>query len=262
MKFDRVILSSDDNPKFIEFWPLVARGWRTFFGDVEVWLAVVGDPDESKLVELKKHGYIEVYEPVPGVPMPNQSKLARYHLAATWNDESVNMINDVDLLVLQNKYVNDLLRLRPPGHLLTTGAELYTGPEYGKFTVGYLTAESGVWKQLMNPLGFNWPLFIRSFVGLRIHDHKEDVMRTVHHEDPDTFSDESVLRAMLTTNPVPVVHAPRGFDPYTVRALCRANWQFDSAKLADGTYVEAHLPRPWHEHVDKIKPLVEYLDNA
>jgi len=262
MRFDRIILSSDDNPKFIEFWPLVAQSWRRFFGDIEIWLALVAPEGRFDLTELRKHGYVERYDPVPAVPTGNQAKVARYFLAAAWNDDSVNMTNDLDLMVLQTTYTCDLLRLRAPGHLLTIGAELYTGPEAGKFTAGYLTAESSVWRTLANPLNFDWPKYIRGFVGMRVFDHKEDIARTVHHEDPDTFSDESLLRALLKVNPVPVFHAPRGYNPYTVRALCRANWKFDPKKLLDGTYVEAHLPRPLSQHEDKIKPLIAYLNDV
>lgn len=262
MSFDRIILSSDTNPKFLPFWPLVAKGWHRFFGDIEVWLALVGTPDAGTLTGLKQHGNVEVYPPVPGVPLPNQAKLARYHLASQWTDESVTMINDVDLLPLQTTYVRTLLQKRATGHLLTVGSELYTDKEKGKFTVGYLTAESTLWKKLVNPLGFDWNAWIKSFIGLSVHDHKEDVMRQVHHEHPDTFSDESWLRAMLTQNPVPVIHARREYYPYTARALCRANWKFEPSKLLDGTYVEAHLPRPLDEHRDKIKPLIDWITDV
>lgn len=260
MKFDRVILSSNDNPKYIEFWPLVSKGWRTFFGDVDVWLALVAPEGKFDLKELRKHGNVERYDPVPNIPTSNQAKVARYHLAATWNDDSVVMTNDLDLLPLQRAYVDSFQR--QPGYLLAVGTELYIGPESGKFTAGYLTAESSVWRTLVNPINFGWTLFVESFVGMRICDHKEDISRTVHHEDPDTFSDESLLRALLYLNPVPVVHRPVGFAPYTARALCRSNWKFDPVKLANGTYVEAHLLRPLSAHKERLQPLIEYLDHV
>ena len=28
MKLDKVILSSDDNPDYLEFWPIVSEAWR------------------------------------------------------------------------------------------------------------------------------------------------------------------------------------------------------------------------------------------
>lgn len=260
MKFDRVILSSDHNPKFIEFWPLVAKGWRTFFGDVEIWLALVAKKGVFDLKELRQHGNVELYEPLPHVPTANQAKVARYHAATAWGNDSVIMTNDLDLLPLQHAYVDQFVR--PPGHLFTLGHELYTGPEAGKFTAGYLTAESAVWRKLVNPFNHDWQMFVQSFVGMRIFDHKEDISRNVFHEDPNTFSDESLLRALLSVNPVPVFHAPRGYNPYTARALCRANWHFDPKKLADGTYVEAHLPRPLSANTERIQPLIDYLDHV
>lgn len=254
MKFQRVILSSDANPKFIEFWPLVSHAWQTLFG-VEVWLALV----VSRHTPLISSERVVCYDPVDGIPVSNQAKMARYHLAASWGDDSVVMTNDMDLLPLQTQYITALLEQRKPGELFTLGAELYTGVEAGKFTAGYLTAESSVWRRLMNPFNRSWETFVRQFVGHKAIDHKEDIARTVHHEDPETFSDESLLRALLKFNPVPVCYAPRGYSPYTARALCRSDWQFDPQKLANGTYVEAHLPRPLSLNIERIRPLVDHI---
>ena len=262
MTFNRVVLSSDTNPKFLDFWPLVAKGWRTFFKGVEVWLAVVGEAKDLDLAELARHGNVVRYQPVPGVPISNQAKLARYHLAATWCDDSVVMTNDIDLLPLQTEYWSSLVKTRKTGHLLAMGAELYTGDESGKFTAGYLTAESYLWMRLVNPLCNEWLDFVKGFSGLRVIDHKEDVLRNVQHEDPNAFSDESLLRALLHLNPVPVTHVRRGYYPYTQRALCRSDWMFEPHKLADGTYVEAHLLRPWSQHREKIKPLEDHLNTV
>ena len=258
MKPDRIILSCDSNPKFVEFWPLVAKGWRRFFDGVEVWLALVA-PEEFH-VEQFPGCFVERYEPVPGVPLQNQAKVARYYLAADWNDNSINSTNDLDLLPLQSDYFLDLLSRRPPEHLLTIGQELYKGPEAGKFTAGYLTAESRIWRSLVDPKGLDWPAFVRSFIGKRVIDHKEDITRAIHHENHDCFSDESLLRALLAETGVSVCHLPRGYSNYTDRALCRSQWMFDPEKLADGVYVEAHLPRPWSEHRDRIQPLVDFLN--
>ena len=262
MNQKRVIISSDTNPKFIEFWPLVADAWRKLF-NVEVWLALVTPPlSEASRPAFDAHGHVVCLWPVEGIPVSNQAKLARYFVAGSWGDASVCMTNDIDLLPLQREYTQELLRQRPAEHLLTIGSELYTGAEAGKFTAGYLTAESRVWQNLINPSGLNWDGFVRQFVGMKVIDHKEDVLRAVHHEDPDTFSDESLLRALLRLRKVAVCHRPRGYAPYTTRALCRSDWQFDPIKLKDGTYVEAHLPRPLHEHRERIQPLIEHLNHV
>src|SRR5579885_2737911 len=211
MKLDRVIISCDGNPKFRPFWPLIRHAWNLFFPEAEVWLALVADHDlpvdQPNTVILPKVG---------GIPISNQAKMARYWVAAQWCDYKVTMTNDIDLLILQRKYTEDLLNSRLPGSLLTIGSELYTeGTERGKFTAGYLTAESIVWHRLVNPKSHNWENFVLSFIGMHAFDHKEDITRNVHHENPDTFSDESLLRALVAINGIPMSTRPRGYNPYT-----------------------------------------------
>jgi len=257
MKLNRVILSCDASPKFAAFWPIVSKAWHTLF-NVSVGLAAVGTPYGMFHVE---HSWQSVlYLPaIEGILTGNQAKLARYFYAATQPPANVCMTNDMDLLPLQREYYNDLLGQRQKNHLLTIGGELYIGKEKGKFTAGYLTAEARAWRSLMNPDELSWRNWIKSFAGLSLFDHKEDITNATHHEHPDTFSDESVLRAMLSKNPVQCCHLRRGYDPYTVRAIDRACWNIDEKKLAEGTYVEAHLPRPYEENKTRIKPLLKHL---
>lgn len=257
MKLDRVIISCDDNAKFKPFWPLIRHTWKRFFPETEVWLARV-----TWVTSLDDYmnGIIN-FPPVEGIPISNQAKMARYYLAAHFSDYKVTMTNDIDLLILQREYTENLLKKRWPGSLLTIGSELYTeGTEKGKFTAGYLTAEGAVWRRLLNPQDLLWHDFIHSFEGMRAFDHKEDITRAIHHEDPDTFSDESLLRALVHINGITMSSLPRGYSPYTARALCRSDWRYDRSKIIDGTIVEAHLPRPWDDHKDKIQPLLDYLE--
>lgn len=255
--FDRVIVSSDTNPKFIQFWPIIQAVWPALFR-VPVTLALVVDEADRTAVGLP--GDVLVLPVVPDIPKANQAKMARYYAAAMhgWSREVIST-NDIDLLPLQTAYLTDLLAKRPEDHLFTLGTELYRGTEAGKFTAGYLTAERGVWERLVNPGRLPWDAFVRSFAGHCVLDHKEDIARDVFHEDPDTFSDESLLRARLHVTGLPAYHAPRGYGVYTDRAVCRSAWNINPAKLADGTYVEAHLLRPWCQHRDAIQPLLNHL---
>jgi hypothetical protein len=260
---DRVVLSSDANPKFIQFWPIVTWAWQRLF-QVPVHLALVASHDECDFRSLALHGHVRVLPPVPGIPTGNQAKIARYFLAASLAAEaqgkdSVTLLNDMDLLPINKAYFEGLLRARVPGSLLTVGSELYTGPEAGKFTAGCLTAEDTVWHRLVNPNRLSWRNFVESFAGTTVFDAKENILSKIHHEHPDTFSDESLLRAWLHKNPVPVTHQPRGFYPYTAGALCRTDWRFDPAKIMDGTIKEAHLLRPYSEHREQIDELIKFL---
>jgi len=256
--FDRVILSCDPNPKFLDFWPVVAQAWQKLFG-VSVRLALVADIKAFPAPQLYAYGPVDYLPPVEGIPIANQAKVARYWVAAAMQDDHVTMINDIDLLPLSKDYVNTLLGNRPKGTLVTLGAELYRGVEKGKHMAGYLTGETSVFKQMVNPKGLGWTDWVRSFSGLQRFDHKEDISNPTNSENPDCFSDESLLRYLQWINPVPFENRRMPFWPYTEQALDRADWKFDAQKLKDGVYKEAHLPRPYSENVDKIKPLTDYL---
>lgn len=259
---DRIIVSSDANPKFLPFWPIIKEGWQRIFPKVPVHLALVCDSQKENPYSnsLKEFGNVTIFPVVPDIPSGNQAKMARYYLASFLGDEAVTMLNDIDLLPVNKQYFHDLLSSRVPGCLLTVGAELYIGAEFGKFTAGYLTAEGDVWAKIVNPHGLSWPAFVQSLVGAKLFDNKEDISNGTHHEDPNTFSDESVMRMWLyQRRGIPVQHRERGFYPYTAGAICRTAWDFNPDKIKDGTIKEAHLLRPYDDHKEKIDELVNFL---
>lgn len=255
--FERVILSCDANPKYSDFWPIVRRVWKKLFG-VEVFLGLVADDHHGTAMPHQNDIYRVT--PVSGIPIANQAKVARYWIASLFGDDISTMINDIDLLPLDKAHVLNLVGNRPKDTLVTIGSELYTGAESGKFMAGYLTAEARIFRALTDPKGLGWEDWIKSFVGLRQFDSKEDISNPIHSEDPNCFSDESLLRYLLWKNPVSVQHRRMPFWPYTDGALCRSNWKLDPDKLKAGYYKEAHLLRPYRDHVAKIQPIIDHIE--
>jgi len=252
--FDRIVISSDTNPMFLSLWPYIFRGWQKLYG-IPPLLALLG----SRTTPCPFKDNVIFFEEAKDLPRPNQAKMLRYFVASTFDPEEVVVINDVDLLPINRGYIDNLFAQRRPGTVMGVGGELYHGPEKGKFPAGYTAAEAGVFRELINPKGLRWHDLLRSWQGLRVFDHKEDIGRDVHHEHPDTFSDESLIRALAHNHQVSVTHVERGFDPYTTRAICRSDWKFDPAKIDDGTIVEAHLLRPYTPHKLALDQLFEHV---
>jgi hypothetical protein len=256
--FDRVVLSANEDPKFLDFWPIVSQAWRKLF-DVEVSLAFLTNREHHDLVvaRLREFGDVHVFKPIPGIPQPNLAKVIRHILASTHEDERV-LINDIDLLPLQTNYLTNLLSNSPRGTLVTTGKDLYTGLEQGKFMMGNMTALGWTFHNIINPEDLTYPDLIDSWIGQSVFDHKEDIASTIHHENPDCFSDESLFRALLHQNPQTTLHFNRGYTDG--QAIDRSHWKIDQKKLERGEYIEAHLLRPYSEHKAAIQPLIDYLE--
>lgn len=253
---NRVILSTDDNETYINFWPIVAKAWKKFF-DVEVSLAYVSESPDQKLLErMRQYGEVVVYTPVKGIPAGNQAKMARFFLASKYLDD-VCMVNDIDTAPLSKEYFHRVLGQRQENELLAVGAELYVGtPHEGKFPIGEITAEGRVFKSLVNPQSLSFEEYINSFVGTTVFDHKEAI-----EVSPSVFSDESLLRVLIQ-NAIPqglkTRHVPRNVD-IQQDWIDRSWWSVDVNKLNSGNYVLVNFLRPLTSHISYIKPIIEYI---
>lgn len=221
--FDRVILSTNNDPRYMEFAELTPHAWRKFFPECQVTLVRVSAP--------------------PGIPSSSWAKLARYAAAMETPDE-VCLIHDIDTVPLQRQYTLDLLGRRQPGHLLCVGREVYADSVHrGKFPAGHCTGEGSLFRALLEDYEPGLP---------QVFDHKEDVRSS-------RFSDESMMRAQLHRHPeVPRQHVERGVDIHA-DWIDRSWWKVDVEKLWAGGYVECNMLRPWSEHEEEMAPVVEYI---
>ncbi len=260
IKLDKIIISSNDHPYFLPYWPYVARAWTKLLGIRPTLVYLAEDATDDRLRQLGRNGNVVHYKPVAGIPQHNQAKVARLHYATTCGDQ-VCLINDVDLMPLQSEYVHSLLEQRMDGHILCVGGNLYDNTcDKGKFPMGYVTAEGSTFKEILNPDGLNFEDFVRSLVGRSVCDKKEDIMLDLpvgHHLG---FSDESLMRSFLVSwDQDRTIGVPIDWRPCWVRTVDRSAWdKFDQSLLPTGQYVDSHMPRPFD--FDKIKPLVDFVN--
>jgi len=222
--FDRVVLSTNNDPRYMEFAKITPHAWRKFFPECEV-----------QLVQALRQ---------PDTPSGSLAKLVRYSAASAGDPNEVCLIHDIDTVPLQRQYTMDLLGQRKPGHLFCVGREVYDGtPDEGKFPAGHMTGEGHLFKALLKGYVPGLP---------SMFDDKEDVRS---HD----FSDESMVRAQLARHPeIPVQHVERGLD---IRHdwIDRSWWNIDREKLWAGGYVECNMLRPWSAYPGEMQPVVDYL---
>lgn len=223
--FDRVIISANDDPRYLPFWPTVERAWQRFFPGVAVDLVKVDSPPE-------------------GMPLACYAKIARYEHAATCGNQ-VCLIADIDSAPLQRDFLVQLMGVRSPNHFLTYGKNYYDGtPHAGKWPAGWMTGEGHLFERM---LGTGMDLR-----KIRVFDMKESPYLA-----PDIFSDESTLRALVHIAQIPCQHAHR--VPDMSLWIDRSAWHVDHAKLTSGGYLEVNFLRPGADHWEQIKPVCDYI---
>jgi hypothetical protein len=264
LPFDKVVVATDDNPKFYEFVPIVSAAWKKFFPEVELHIAFVTDRlwNDPLVVEMERHAIVSLFPNLPGVPSGNMAKMARFFLAALfWND--VVMIEDIDTIPLQRDFFIEKTELRKPGTLLAVGRELYENTAHkGKFPISTMTAEGRVFHDLLFR-GFYADTIeelIGEWKGLRVYDDKESID---HSSDPianpDTyFSDESLMRVLIQRSEVPVTDVERRVN-INESWIDRSWWRVSPSLLEKGLYVIANMPRPMSDNFELIKPVADFV---
>lgn len=271
--FDCVVLSTNLDPLYWQFFPSVARAWQKLF-HVPVHLAVVGHPRREAEFRgafggLNGPGSVTWLRPVEGIPEPTQAKLARYYLGAGFSAQTRVLLHDIDYLPLSAALITEQLGEFEPGgavSMVSSGAEYYTGDEAGKFMAAPLLVTSGFLARLFSPAHRGWETFLHNLERFSSGQEKMSLHNTIDHEDPATFSDESLLRYLLQLlRPEDIIwRRQRPWHPRE-QLIDRSDRDnvlglvYDPTRLAAGQYAGAHLPRPLLKHFTEVHPLLEYL---
>ena len=110
----RVILASDENHKYIQFWELVATHWKKYH-NIQPTLFFIGSPDISL---NKTIGDVIFIPPLPGIPNSLMAQLIRLIGPALFPDD-VCVIGDIDMFLLDTSFFKRYLKSVPKDHIVS-----------------------------------------------------------------------------------------------------------------------------------------------
>jgi len=273
----RVVLSADENPNYLAFWPSVSEMWKKF-GAVPV-LALVSvkeKMDIEVLPLLETYGEVVVLKAVddPSVPLGHQAKLARSFVASRYLDDVVT-VGDLDHYVFHPDWIKQaVLRCGQPHQLVGVGWNLYW--DYvvrtkeralrGKYPMYFSTGRGRTFASFLNPANHSFPEFIAELKGLAVFEKNENPFQS--YGGDHGFSDESVFRSLLYKT---FGHQKR---PHVVWVTKKNTKRIDRASRADirglsqaamQPYFDVFPNRPLHDcttYVQRLLPVHRYLKIA
>lgn len=267
---DQIIISTNEDKTYLNFWPAVSYAYRKMFPDVKIRLAFLTNRGEgdSMVAEMRKHGDVVLFEPLSHIPEFAQAKMIRFILASQQESE-VCYVDDVDLIPLIKTFITDKTDVRKKDHLLCVGGEVYHNR--GSYPVSQMTAEGYIWKKFINPDNIeNWQTLMESWRGPVMFEPHEDPMCVMDFANNIYFSDERLIRRLIHNHPVDKHELVRGYDDVMEATLDRGDWKVDIQKLMAHGYVNAHCGRPYdprdHEllfrYIKDNYPTPDPFDNA
>ena len=272
-KIDRVLLSCDDNPLYIQFLPIVSMAWQKILG-IKPTLAYVTDKNESEYEWIRKYCEDVLIFKVDW-SLPNgrcRTFVPRLIMRYKFGSD-ICMVSDIDMVPLSNRF-NNLLDRWESDKLISYGYNVFkhgdgdpkspiSDPDLRKFPSCYTIATSNIWKEIINPNNLDDDSLVKSWYNIKYYDYKEAV-------NTNDFDDESLVRAMVQRwNPkrdrvigidrdIVINKISRQFESMSDR-LDRSKWNIDEEKLNNGIYIDAHCPRPMNDHIDSMKMLAKHI---
>lgn len=232
LKIDRVILATDNNPAYIEFWPVVAKAWKERIG-VQPTLALIASNDVQVDESL---GDIMRFEPLPGIPTSLQAQTIRLLLPAYFPDE-VCILSDIDMIPLSKEYFVDSIAQLPDDAFVVYRQVA----DIPKFPMCYVAAKGSIFKEVFQ---------IKDVAAIT------DIITYWHSLNIGWNTDEMVLYHYLLQWPQygeKCIKLGHGVE----KRIDRYCWAHDDQLLAQGYYIDAHCPRPYSAHKKEIDAILK-----
>lgn len=108
MKINKILFISDENINYLSFWPSISKFYKTVY-DIDCHLFFLGENNHTNNKYLStEYGQITTIKPLDNIPIIIQSLWGKFWFTQT-EPETVWLIGDIDLYLLNKTYLNDCL---------------------------------------------------------------------------------------------------------------------------------------------------------
>lgn len=237
-QIDRVILSTNDNPLYIEFWPVVARVWQSM--GIRPTLALIGGSDCKVDDSL---GDVIRFDPIPGVSEALQTQTIRLFLPALFPEE-VCLISDIDMIPISKEYFEKGAEGCPDSAFLVYRDKI---DDYWstKYPMCYVAAKGKVFSAVFSVFS------------------KQEIAQRVAHWAGFGYgwnTDELLLKQYVDEweeSGGMVVRLGHGVG----NRLDRGSWTFELDSIDIFNYIDCHCPRPYSDYKEAIDPIADAVLN-
>jgi len=233
MKVDYVVIASDENPMYKDFYPIVAKRWlklgfKTYFVNI---------CNEDDIIETK-WGIIHKIKALDFVSTGFQSQVVR--LFTSKFVDGVLLMSDIDMLPINGDYFIENLKDLNDDNVLVYSGQPYTDVPF--YPMCYIVSHS---KNLVNYLDLK-DMDFESYCRYLLSNYKEA-----------WNTDENFMYDKFQKNLDKLIIKQRDFR----RRIDRFNWVYDLNLLKDGFYIDSHMVRPFNDYSFQINKLLGELNS-
>lgn len=229
---DYVIISSDDNPMYKDFYPIVAKRWLDL--GYKTYYVNITDCDS---IEENEWGIIHKMKALDFTSTGFQSQVVR--LFCSNLIDGIMLTSDIDMLPINVDYYNQYNSELTPDNVI-----IYSGQPYGNvpyYPMCYVLSHSTNFVKYLN-IG---DMSFQDYCQMLLNKYGE-AWNTDEHFMYDMFQNH-----IDKLN----IKSDRDFS----RRVDRGNWTYDINLLKNGYYIDSHLLRPYREYKKIIDTLIDEI---
>jgi hypothetical protein len=240
MKIDYAIMSSDDNPLYLDFWPIVAKAWKRL--GIQPVLIYFGNKEVDR-----ECGLVINQEPNM-VNVPLATCWMRFWMAGQM--EGVSIITDIDMIPLSKWYFVDQIEDYPKHSYLHINPCIET---YSRYPSCYHIASGEKYKQVLEMNND----FNSSYIEMLSKNYDNSTCYIKGGNNKWCF-DEYYCTEKMQKNMdlVTLIDRPEGQSGHRID---RTRWIYSEDKLSKGYYFDSHSLRPYDQHKKEIDRLIEIV---
>ncbi|NGX52905.1 MAG: hypothetical protein KR126chlam5_01211 [Candidatus Anoxychlamydiales bacterium] len=237
LELERVILSTTNNPSYIEFWPIVAPIWESI--GLRPTLALIADekcPIDTSIGDVIR------FAPLEGVPESLQAQVIRLLLPILFPDDGC-LIADIDMIPISQSYFHEgsapcsedafiVYRNMAPGY-----------EKGGRFPMCYIAAKGKIFSDIF---------------GINSYEEIPKLIRSLAQKGYGWSTDEITIYTYAKKwekNGGDLICLNHRIGP----RLDRIRWNIDFNNLDISKYIDCHCPRPYSTHRNLIDKVIQAI---
>lgn len=232
-KLDRVILATNDNTMYSDFWPIVSFFWKEYVG-LKPTLAVISD---KKINIDESLGDVIYFNTIPGVSTATHAQTIRLFLPILFKD-SYCLLSDMDMIPLNKSYFLNSVAKVPNNKFVVYRNRAY-GPGNKRFPICYCAAKGSVFQEVFNLIPENISKRILELKKLNLGWNTDEIYLTNMLKKWPHFKTRCALLG----------HDVR-------QRIDRGKFKYSLGGLQRNRYIDSHLLRPYSKYKGQIDKLV------
>jgi hypothetical protein len=233
MKINYVIISSDDNPMYKDFYTIVAKRW--FDLGFKTYYVNITHIDE---VIENEWGIIHKIKSLDFVSTGFQSQVVRLFASNFIN--GVILTSDIDMLPINVNYFKQYIN-----ELTSDNVIIYSGQPYGNvpyYPMCYVLSHSNNFREYLDIKDMSFSEYCKML--LNKYGQAWNTDENFMYNQFQNHSDKLIIKR------------ERDFS----RRIDRGNWSYNLDLLKSGHYIDSHMLRPYLQYKKYIDELIKHVE--